>query len=262
VAVALLLAAFTTGARAEGVRLQAAGSPLALRSPWVEAEGASAALAREAASARRAGPAALTAERARVLLRSLTVPGWGQASLGHRGAAKLFVLAELGIWTSYTSFRVQESLRLHASEQTARLFAGIDLSGRNEEFHRIVGAFPNSDLYNILVVRREAANLYYGDPAAYNEYVAKHQIAGADNWAWASPESFERYRRERRDAQRASLRANTALALAVANRMVSALHAARAAGRAARPEAARWQLEAMPSAFDPTLVHFGVRARF
>src|SRR5262249_30993206 len=33
----------------------------------------------------------LGAERASILLRSLTVPGWGQASVGHRGAAKVFL---------------------------------------------------------------------------------------------------------------------------------------------------------------------------
>src|SRR5205809_966895 len=72
----------------------------------------------------------LGAERASILLRSLTVPGWGQASVGRRGAAKVFLIAETGIWTSFTAFRVQEQLRRLTYERTARLFAGIDVRGR------------------------------------------------------------------------------------------------------------------------------------
>ena len=81
----------------------------------------------------------LGAERARILLRSLTVPGWGQATLGRRTSAKVFLLAETGVWASYAAFRVQETLRRQSSEVQARLFAAIDLDGRDEEFRRIVG---------------------------------------------------------------------------------------------------------------------------
>src|SRR5439155_3926726 len=43
----------------------------------------------------------LSPERARLLLRSLTVPGWAQATGGRRTAAAAFGLAELSIWTSF-----------------------------------------------------------------------------------------------------------------------------------------------------------------
>src|SRR5258705_7088547 len=76
----------------------------------------------------------LNAERARILMRSLTVPGWGQATIGRRASAKAFGLAEAGIWTSFVAFRVQEVLRRHSSQATARISAGIDLDGRDEEF--------------------------------------------------------------------------------------------------------------------------------
>jgi len=203
----------------------------------------------------------LGAERASILLRSLTVPGWGQASVGRRGAAKVFLIAETGIWTSFTAFRVQEQLRRLTYERTARLFARIDVRGRNEEFRRIVGLYESSDEYNRLVVRRDAANLYYGDPEAYQAYIAEHELKGADTWAWDSDESQLRYRTERKRTERAALRANAALGVAIANRILSAIHVARYAGHPTTTSQS-WNLECVPVLGDPVAFHLGVRTRF
>lgn len=190
-------------------------------------------------------------ERARILLRSLTIPGWGQASLGHGGSARLFAIAEAGVWGAFVAFRVQQALRTESYLRTARLHAGIDLSGRDDEFRRIVGAYASSEEYNLLVVTRDAANLYLSDPdhpnlAAYREYIAKHSLSGDLAWSWSDEQAFLRYGGQRKFAHRAGLRANTALGLAVANRLVSALHAARLAGRAKAAPAQGWRLELDP----------------
>src|SRR5262249_15029832 len=85
-------------------------------------------------------PSTLGGERAQILLRSLTIPGWGQATLGgHETSAKVFLLTEAGIWTSFAAFRVQEAMRQESYMKTAKLFAGIDLAGHDDEFRRIVG---------------------------------------------------------------------------------------------------------------------------
>lgn len=208
-------------------------------------------------------------ERARILLQSLTVPGWGQATLGHRHAAGFFGTLELGIWGAFTAFKVQEHLRRHSYEREASLFAGIDLSGRDEEFRRIVGAFTSSDEYNLLVVSRDAANLYLSDPtkpdmAGYRAYIAQNSLSGKDAWSWGSIDELRRYGGYRKNAQRAGLRANTALGLAIANRLVSALHAARLAGHESAPATkTSWNVEVGPApGEDPTAVRAGLRARF
>jgi len=210
-------------------------------------------------------------ERARILLQSLTVPGWGQATIGHRHAAGVFALAEAGVWTAFTAFEVQQAMRRQTYERTAQLDAGIDLSGRDEEFRRIVGAFTSSAQYNVLVVARDAANLYLSDPtnpnmAGYRAYVAAHSLSGKDAWNWMDGDSMELYRSERRNAQRAALRANTALALAIANRLVSALHAARAAGHTAPAAHARgtsWRFELTPGdPMDLLALRAGLHASF
>jgi hypothetical protein len=181
--------------------------------------------------------AVFSAQRASILLRSLTVPGWGQATLGKRHAAAFFGTVELGIWSAFTAFRIQEVMRAQSYARTARLFAGIDVSGRDEEYRRIVGAFSSSEEYNLLVVARDAANLYMldvynPDMAGYRAYIAEHSLTGANAWQWADEQSFLRYRSQRKEAQRAGIRANTAMAVAIANRLVSAVHAARGAGKA------------------------------
>jgi len=204
----------------------------------------------------------LSPERARVLLRSLTVPGWGQATLGHNGAAKTFLLVEAGIWTSFVAFSLQDAMRTDSYERSARLNAGIDLSGRDEEYRRIVGGFLSSDDYNRLVVSRDAANLYYDDPPQYWAYIAAHSVQGSAGWHWASLEDLVQYRAQRKDAQRAEQRANTALALAVVNRLISAVHAMRIAGR--EPATPRsWNFEMVPAEDGNLLaMRCGVRARF
>jgi len=113
--------------------------------------------------------AGLGPERAQILLRSLTVPGWGQATLGLNGSAKFFAVIEAGIWGSYIAFRIQEAQRTDSYIRTAKLSAGIDLSQQDDEFRRIVGAFASSDEYNLLVVSRDAANIYLSDRPALVE---------------------------------------------------------------------------------------------
>ena len=198
--------------------------------------------------------AGLGPERAQILLRSLTLPGWGQATLGLNGSAKVFLVLEAGIWGSYIAFRVQEAQRTDSYLRTAQLSAGIDLSQQDDEFRRIVGAFASSEEYNLLVVSRDAANLYLSDPnhqdlEGYRAYIDQHSLKGDMSWQWSDEGAFDRYGSQRKSAQKAGLRSNTALALAVANRLVSALHAARAAGRMHAGAPQGWRLDLDP---DPT----------
>jgi len=219
--------------------------------------------AKRPARARRMGrmPSALSGDRTRLMLQSLTVPGWGQATLGQRRTALAFGLIEAGIWGSFTAFRIQQNLRRQTYERTARLFGGIDLSGRDEEYRRIVGLYASSEEYNRLVVRRDAANLYFGDPAAYDAYVAAHEIRGADTWAWSTEDDFLRYRAERQATQRASKHAQDALAVAVINRLLSVIHVSRSHPRPATAQTS-WKVECVPVVGDPASFRLALRADF
>ena len=254
----------------------AAPAPLALANPYVvpgefdvSIRGGKTAPAKPKATkvaarrSRHGSPVQLTPERAQALLRSLAVPGWGQGTLGHPTAARVFGVLEAGVWGTFTAFKIQQKLRSNASMTTARLFAGVDLRGKDEEFKRIVGFYASSDEYNQLVVARDAANQFYDDPDAYRAYIAKHSIGGDLAWSWQDEQSFNRYAAQRKDAHRASLRANTALACAIGNRILSVLHTARVAGRKAPVPAHAWNFEVSPvGGEDPTAYRFALRTSF
>lgn len=202
----------------------------------------------------------LSGERAQALMRSLTLPGWGQASLGHKTSAMVFGVVEAATWTTFAAFKIQQSMRTESYLKTAQLYAGIDLDDFSEEYRRMVGSYPTSDDYNRFVVYRDAANLYYDQPDLYNQYIAEHSVSGAGGWAWASPESYERYQEQRKEVQRAGQNANVLLAVAVANRLLSALHAARIAGKAEQPHGLR--LDFTPHPDDPSGYAFALRTDF
>jgi hypothetical protein len=206
-------------------------------------------------------PHSLSGQRARLMLQSLTLPGWGQATLGERRAALAFGLLEAGVWSTFAAFRIQQQMRQQTYERTAQLYAGIDLSARDEEYRRTVGFYLSSDEYNRLVVRRDAANLYFGDPAAYDAYIAEHELKGEDVWAWDSETSLLRYRAERQATQRAIKHAHDALAAAVINRLLSMIHAS-AGGMRKDATQTSWKLECVPAGGDPTAFHLGLRADF
>jgi hypothetical protein len=177
------------------------------------------------------------------------------ATLGHKGSAKAFALVEAGIWTAFVAFRVQESMRTDTYLRTAYLSAGIDLRDDDDEFRRIVGAYSSSDEYNLLVVSRDAANQFLSDPdnpdmVGYRAYIEQHSLKGDQSWRWADQASFLKYGDQRQFAQKAGLRSNTALGLAIANRLVSALHAARLAGKP-HEKAQSWRFELEPGLAEP-----------
>src|SRR5262249_14131713 len=127
---------------------------------------------------------------------------------------------------------------------------------------RVVGFYMSSDDYNRLVVRRDAANLYYGDPAAYDAYIAAHEFTGDQAWSWDSEASLLRYRAERQATQRAIQRAHNALAAALISRLVSMVHASAQGARREADRTTSWKLEYRPVGADPTAFHLGLRADF
>jgi hypothetical protein len=173
----------------------------------------------------------------------------------------VFAVIEAGIWTSFIAFQVQDQLRTRSSERTALDLAGIDLRGRDEEFRRAVGSYLSSDEYNLFVVARDAANLYYNDPVRMEAYIDANSLKGSSTWSWTSVDAVERYRAQRKNAHQAQQRANTTLAVAIANRIVSALHAARIASHP-NMKAHSWNIEVTPGEGDAVVGRVGVSTRF
>ncbi len=161
-------------------------------------------------------------------LQSLILPGWGQLSTGHKTQAAVFFTIEAATWASYITFQRQASLRRDSSYETARAYAGIDLSTRDEDFRRLVGLYQSNEIFNQYVIMREAA-YFIDDPAEQQRYIEENSIGPEDAWFWDTRESFDRYRSQRESSEESELNGRFALSTAIVTRLVSAVMAARLA---------------------------------
>jgi len=167
--------------------------------------------------------------------KSLLVPGWGQLATGHKTQAAIFAGLEFGTWVTYGTFQRQGALRRSSYFDTARLFAGIDLSNKPDNYRSLVATYQSSDVYNQYVVMREAA-YFFSDSAQAAQFIQSHHIAPANGWSWDSFDAFLDYRAQRRSSEQAFQRARYAVGFAVVNRVVSGIAAAREAASARKSE--------------------------
>jgi len=177
--------------------------------------------------------------RAKALALSTLLPGAGEYYAGKKGRAKFFFLTESAIWTSFIVFEVQGYLRKDAYVDYAQLVAGVDAEGKPEDFYRALSRYMRSDpgpgSYNE-DVRREARALYPDDKQKQDQYLLENGFFGKDAWQWQSEEDQAYYRSLRRKSQLSFNRATYMLGVAVANRILSAMDAARSVTASTGPK--------------------------
>src|SRR5215831_1060743 len=161
--------------------------------------------------------------------RSLVLPGWGALHAGHRNVGLAFLVVEASLWTTVAVSSGQGGMRTHSFEQTAQIYAGIDLTQHDENYRKLVSSYQSSDEYNRLVVYRNAAALYYGDFASYTAYINTHSLTGANSWNWEDLDQWAHYQDLRRSSERAYQRARFAAAGLIVNRIVAAIVSSRMA---------------------------------
>jgi hypothetical protein len=171
-------------------------------------------------------PAKATGKR-KSLLYSLLLPGAGELSLGARGRAAGFFVAEGLIWTHYVWFEVAGHLRRDDYVEQAQLNAGVGVSSADDSYWRLIGLYDRSSgsgpgSYEE-VVRRDARDNFPDDPAAQDAYVASHLPSGDKAWSWSSPTLQQSYRTTRASSNRAFDRAKYSFAAAILNRLASAV---------------------------------------
>ena len=176
--------------------------------------------------------------RAKALALSTLLPGAGQYYAGKKGRAKFFFLTESAIWTSFIVFEVQGYLRKGSYADYAQLMAGVDAEGKPEDFYRALGRYMRSDpgpgSYNE-DVRREARALYPDDKQQQDQYLQENGFFGKDAWQWQSEEDRAYYSSLRKKSQLSFRRATYMLGVAVANRILSAMDAARSVRGSTEP---------------------------
>ncbi len=152
-------------------------------------------------------------------LRSLILPGWGQASLGASPRTSWVVETVLGLGT-FLSWR--EGLR---AEDRARMFALRNArpeGGITERFFDLAEGYETFEAYRNDLYR-QARDLYPGDPEAQTAYV-NARLPGF-RWAWPDRSTWFAYADLRGVARTWGNRTRVLVGLLVAHHVVSALDA-------------------------------------
>ena len=186
----------------------------------------------DAALASRQDPAAAETASApkatskKALLYSLILPGWGELSMGAKGRATGFFIAEGLIWASYAYWQVAGNLREDDYIEQANVSAGVGVSQESDDYWKLVGQYGASSggtgTYEE-ELRREARDLYPVDPVAQDAYVAENLPTGDRAWTWNTSQAQDLYRDTRESSNSAYNRAKYSFAAALLNRVLSVI---------------------------------------
>jgi len=163
----------------------------------------------------------------KALMLSLLLPGLGESYSGHKGRATGFFISEGAIWANFAAWEIAGHLRRNDYIEQARINAGVGTDAGSDDYWRLVGTYTRSsgsgvDSYED-ALRRDARNEFPSDPAAQDAWVAERLPAGDRAWSWSSAALQESYRTTRQNATRAFNRAKFSFALAILNRIASAI---------------------------------------
>lgn len=164
---------------------------------------------------------------AKPFLYSILLPGMGQLSMGEKGHAIPFFIAEGLIWTNYVYWQVAGNKREDDYIEQAQLNAGVGVSDANDDYWKTVGQYsrssgegPNSYEEDL---RRDAREIYPSDPAAQDAYVAERLPTGNEAWEWSTEDLRAQYQDTRDTANDAFHKAKYSFAAALVNRVVSVI---------------------------------------
>ncbi|MCK5133475.1 MAG: hypothetical protein KAR40_15150 [Candidatus Sabulitectum sp.] len=158
------------------------------------------------------------------VLRSIALPGWGQAYAGHSTRGAIFMGLEASIWTGVGVSYLQAVFNRNDYRNLAMERAGIDVSSRDRDFQNDVGDFSSSTEYNDYI-RSLARHYYPDDPEAQQNYFNNHSRYGSDGWSWSSADARDDYDDALRISREWFRRTVYVAAFAIVNRAVSAIDA-------------------------------------
>jgi len=163
----------------------------------------------------------------KALMLSLLLPGAGETYSGHKGRATGFFVSEGAIWANFVAWEIAGHLRKNNYIDQAQLNAGLGTNSGSDDYWRLVGIYTRSsgsgpDSYED-ALRRDARNEFPTDPAAQDAWVAQRLPTGDRAWNWSSAALQESYRATRQNSSRAFSRAKFSFALAILNRIASAI---------------------------------------
>jgi hypothetical protein len=187
----------------------------------------------------------------RSVVYSLVFPGMGELYAGGFESGKYFLMAESGLWLTFTSFELYG----HWVQSDARGFAAghasASIEGKDDQFFVNIGNFTNVYQYNEKKLRdRDLGSVY--DPN------------GPFYWQWDSDASRARFKDLRVRSDNIFNNVRFVVAGMVLNHIASAINAGRIAAKKNKELADSWQVQTgiLGSCFHPDGVVLTVRKSF
>lgn len=154
--------------------------------------------------------------RGAAMLRSLLIPGWGEAYLGHRRTANAFFWADVAIWATVISLETYSRWREDQFIAFATQHSGAQMSGKNDSFFADISNYMNTEAYNEAKLRNRDFDALYTDPSYY--------------WSWDSDRSRLDYDHIRLSSRAAHNKIYFFIGAAALNRIISVIDTGKKAG--------------------------------
>jgi hypothetical protein len=147
---------------------------------------------------------------------SLLLPGMGELYAGGFASGKYFLLAEGILWLTYAAVDIHAGSMREDARVYSVVHAGVDRSGKDDQFFVNVGNFATVDDYNDKKLRDREPDLVYNPANGYN-------------WRWDSEASRLTFRDQRVASEDMFNNRKFVGAALLVNHVASAINAARAA---------------------------------
>jgi len=150
------------------------------------------------------------------VLYSLLLPGMGELYADGFSSGKYFLIAEGVLWLGYAGMQIHADDLRNGSRSFAAAHAGVDATGKDDDFYVNVGNFMSLDEYNDKKLRDREPDKIYDPLAGYS-------------WRWDSDVSRQTFRDQRINSENWYNGQKFVGAAIIINHIVSAINAARAA---------------------------------
>jgi hypothetical protein len=147
----------------------------------------------------------------RAFLQSLILPGWGQHYAGSKTMMKVFAATEVVLWGTFMGLNVWSDWLTDDFRTFAATHAAADIKGKPDSYFVDIGNFGDIVEYNQAQLRNRDVTTLYPETEEFF-------------WRWDSVTNRREFRDMRVRSDRASNRAEFALAGIVLNHFLSAIH--------------------------------------
>ncbi len=146
---------------------------------------------------------------------SLLVPGMGELYAGSFESGKYHLIAEGGLWLTYSGFRMHSNWLRQDAQTFAQQHAGANFDNKDDLYSVNIGNFNTTDEYNQAKLRNREFDLVY--------------TGNQNNWQWDSDANRLQFKDLRIRSDAAKNNAKFVIGAIVVNHLLSAFSAGRKA---------------------------------